>query len=194
MKTGKRLVGWEAIGLILLAGSAWAAGPGPGGGNPGGYTNHYGDSNSVGWFTNMTRWSNSPAPPAFTNRQQVVAPKSGSGPAAPGPRPAGPLTPADVQALVAQFQQDRQAFMAQQQALEAQMKGVPEQERQRLRGQLKDQMEQWKQQQARLREQLRAQCERMAEQLRDHSRLIDRVANPSTPPGGSGGTGPRGRP
>jgi hypothetical protein len=84
--------------------------------------------------------------------------------------------------------------MAQQQALEAHLKGAPEQERQRLRAQLKDHMEQWKQQQARLREELRVQCERMAEELRDHRRLIDRVGTSGASPGGAGGPGPRGRP
>jgi len=194
MKTKQMRALGGAIGLAVWAATARAAGPGPAVGGQGGYTNHHGDANNAGWFTNLARWSNAPVPLTFSNQHQVVSLKPGPDREPPGPRPAGPLTPADVRALVQQFQQDRQAFMAGQQALEAQMKGLPEQDRQRLRGQLKDQMEQWKQQQARLREQLRLQCERMAEQLRDHSRLLDRVANPATAPGGPGGTGPRGRP
>ena len=195
MKTlrGLALAFLGAVGLLVPSGSARAAGPGPGDGPGGGYTNHYGDSSGSGWFTNMARWSNSPAPRAFTNQYQTVAPKPGQRSEPPGPRPGGPLTPADVQALVQQFQQDRQAFMAKQQALEQQMQGLSEQERQRLRAQLKDQMEEWKQQQARLRERLRDQCDRLAEQLRDHSRLINRVGDQGTSPGGSGSDRPRGR-
>jgi len=194
MKTNSMLALWRAIGLLLLGLGVQAAGPGPGGGGQGGSTNRFNDPNQFGWFTNLARWSNAPVPLDVTNRQTIVAALPGAGHTPPGPRPNGPITPADVQALVRQFQQDRQAFMEQQQALEAKMKGLPEEDRQKLRAQLKDKKEQGKQQQAQLREQLRVQCERMAEQLRDHSRLIDRVANPTGPPGAGGGSNPRGRP
>lgn len=211
MKTYETLALVGTLGMLVSAGAATAAGPGPGPGggtNSFGYTNlyaysnyyhnHYAYTNSVGsgWYTNMARWSNAPVPRAFTNQYRVMAPPDGKQVTPPGPRPNGPLTPADVEALVRQFQQDREAFMTQQRALEQQMSGATEQERQRLRQQLKDQMEQWKEQQARLREQLQAQCDRLGEQLRDHTRLMDRVGNRGTPPSGSSGqtgSGPRGR-
>jgi hypothetical protein len=193
------------IGIVAVAGTATAAGPGPGGGTndyayaySNYYQNHYFYTNGTGdgWYTNMARWSNAPVSRKFTNRNRVMAPEAGPRAEPPGPRPNGPVTPADVQALVQQFERDREAFMTQQRTLERQMQGAGEQERQQLRDQLRDQMELWKQQQARLREQLQDQCDRLAEQLRDHTRLMDRVSNPGTPPAGGGGngTGPRGRP
>lgn len=197
VKTALRL--WIGLGVGLAAGPVLAQHQTNGYqyGGDSQYSNHWAYTNSGGeggyWWTNMSRWSNAPVPRAFTNQHSVVAPKSGAGVEPPGPRPGGPITPADVQALVQQFQQDRQAFMARQKALETQMKGLPEQERQKIREQLKEQMEQWKQQQARLREQLQAQCDRLAEQLRDHNRILNRVANPDASSGGSGGTRPRGR-
>jgi len=208
MKPKKSLTFLGAIGVVVIAGAAAAsaAGPGPGNGSNDStnttqhaystnYQNHYLDPNGAGagWYTNMARWSNAPVPQAFTNRHSVVAPSSGPRVDPPGPRPHGPLTPADVEGLVRQFQKDREAFMTRQRTIEQQMSSAGEQERQRLRDQLKEQMEQWKQQQARLREQLAEQCARLGEQLRDHTRLMDRVSNPGTGSGGSGTGGPRGR-
>jgi hypothetical protein len=209
MKTQKTLAVLGALGFLVAAGAATAAGPGPGGGtNYYSHTNYYAYSNyyqnhylytngtGEGWYTNMARWSNAPVPQQFKNRHGVVAPTPGPRVEPPGPRPGGPLTPADVQALVRRFQQDREAFMIRQRSLEQQMSSAAEQDRVRLRDQLKEQMEQWKQQQARLREQLQDQCDRLGDQLRDHTRLMDRVSNPGTPPGGAGaqnGAGVRGR-
>ncbi len=207
MKTTQMIALIGTIGIV--AGTAMAAGPGPGGDGAGlsysnsyAYSNyynyHYAYSNSTdrGWYTNMARWSNAPAPKQVRTQQRVQAPATGPRVEPPGPRPNGPLTPADVQALVQQFQQTREAFMTQQRALEQQVSTAAEQDRQRLRDQLKEQMEQYKQQQAQLREQLRDQCDRLGEQLRDHSRLMERVSNPNTTPGGpagQNGAGPRGR-
>ena len=209
MKTQKTFAVLGALGFLVAAGAATAAGPGPAGGtNYYSHTNYYAYSNyyqnhylytngtGEGWYTNMARWSNAPVPQQFKNRNGVMAPAPGPRVEPPGPRPGGPLTPTDVQALVRQFQQSREAFMTQQRTLEQQMSGAAEQDRQRLRDQLKEQMEQWKQQQARLREQLQDQCDRLGDQLRDHTRLMDRVSNPGTPPGGAGaqnGAGVRGR-
>ena len=180
------------IGLMALANSSWAAGPEPGNGSPEGYQNHHAKPDAPNWFKNTEQWSKSPVPQQVKNQRGVVPPDGEKRPEPPGPRPEGPLTPADVQALVRQFQQDREAFMAKRKALEQEMKGLAEQDRQRLREQLKEQMDQWKQQQSRLREQLREQCERMQEQLRDHSRLIERAGNRGASPG-QPGSGPRGR-
>ena len=209
MKKHENIALLGLAGMLVGAGSATAAGPGPGG-----ETNHFNHTNyaaysnlyenhylytngtDAGWHTNLARWSNAPAPRQLRTQNRVIAPASGPRAQPPGPRPNGPLTPADVQTLIQQFQKDREAFLGRQRALEQQISGAAEQDRQRLRDQLKEQMEQWKQQQARLREQLQEQCARMAEQLRDHSRLMERVSNPGTPtggPGGQNGGGPRGR-
>lgn len=210
MKTKKSLTLVGVMGLLVGAGTATASDPSPSNSGPYGtnyinrysysnyYQNHYYYTNGTGegWYTNMARWSNAPVPQGFTNQNRILAPVSGPKVEPPGPRPNGPLTPADVQALVRQFQQDREAFMTQQRTLEQQMSSASEQERQRLRQQLKEQMELWQQQQARLREQLQEQCDRLGEQLRDHTRLMNRVANPASTPSGTGsqnGTGPRGR-
>lgn len=208
MSTKKNLGFAAALAILVGVYSATAAGTGgPGPGGPGGntndtnsghfyynstnyYQNHYLSTNGAGWFTNMAQWSNAPVPNTVANRHQVL-------PLSQRTRQNGPLTPADVQVLVQQFQQDREAFMQQWRALEQQMSSATEQNRQKIREQLKEQMEQWKQQQAQVREQLQAQADRMREQLRDHSRLVDRVSNPGTTSGGSSdqnGTGPRGRP
>lgn len=207
MKTKKTIALLGVVGMLAVAGSATAAGPGPGGAtdrysisNYYAYSNyyHYAYSNCTeqGWYTNMARWSNAPAPRQLKHQNRVVAPAPGPRLEPAGPRPNGPLTPADVEALVQQFQQNREAYMTRQRALAQQMSGSAEQDRQRLRDQLKDQMEQYKQQQAQVREQLRDQCDRLGDQLREHSRLLERVSNPNTTPGGPGGqngTGPRGR-
>lgn len=192
---------WLAsLGLLLAAQAVLAQQQGAGSetGAASQYQSHW--TTSTGhpaqegeWWKNTTRFSNGPVPKKVENPQQVVPRQAGARVEPPGPRPGGPITPADVQELVRKFQQDREAFMAQQRVLEQQMKGAPEQERQRLREQLKTQMEQWKQQQSRMREQLREQCDRMAEQLRDHNRLVNRAGNAGGTSGQTGGTGPRGR-
>lgn len=194
MKTRISLALLTGIGLMAFAPTSWAADTDPGNGAPGGYQNHHANPDDPNWFRNTEQWSKSPVPQQVQNQRGVVPPEGEKRADPPGPRPPGPLTPADVEGLVRQFQQDREAFMAKRKALEQQMKGLAEQDRQRLREQLKDQMDQWKQQQSRLREQLREQCERMQEQLRDHSRLVERAGNRGGSPGqGGGGGGPRGR-
>jgi len=193
MKANANLTLLGALVLSVFAVAAWAANPEPGDGSPGGDTSHYGQSDDPQWFMNTAQWSNSPVPRAVTSQSGVVAPSPGPRAEPPGPRPSGPLTPADVQGLVRQFQQDREAFMAKRQALEQEMKGLAEKDRQRLREQLRDQMDQWKQQQTRLREQLRAQCDRMTEQLREHSRVIERSGNATGGSSGGAGGGPRPR-
>ena len=180
------------LALLISADLGWAAGfsAGPGrASSGGGGSKDEAGSGGSGASTNAPSGSDSSGSGVGTNQHPATTPGSEARDGSPGPRPARPLTPADVQVLVKQFELDRQAFMARQQAIEQQMQGLPEQERQRLRAQLKNEMEQWKQQQAGLRERLRKQCDRMAEQLRDHSRLIDRVGGPGSPSGNR----PRGR-
>ncbi len=201
----KSLALMGAIGFVVAASSATAAGPGPFGTNDctttnyyaysNYYQNHYLYTNGTGWYTNMARWSNAPAPGNYQNRHQTVSQQGGPAVTPPGPRPnaGGTPTPADVQALVQQFQQDRDAFMVKQRALEQQLSGASEQDRLQIRDQLKDQMEQWKQQQTRVHEQLQDQCDRLRDQLRDHTRLMDRISNPGTGSGGTDGNRPRGR-
>ncbi|MHC1769130.1 MAG: hypothetical protein AB9869_33415 [Verrucomicrobiia bacterium] len=180
------------LALLISADLGWAAGVGPGqggGSSAGGGSKDDGGAGGGESSTNPNSGPNNPAPGGGSDQNPTTPPGSGTKDTPPGPRPERPLTPADVQALVKRFEQDRQAFMAKQQAIEQQMLSLPEQERHRLRAQLKNEMEKWKQQQAGLREQLRMQCDRMAEQLRNHSRLIDRVGNEGSSPGGR----PRGR-
>lgn len=181
------------LALLISADPGWAAGFGPGqggGSSAGGGSKDDAGAGGGESSTNPNSGHNNPGPDGGSGQNPTTPPGSGARDnPPPGPRPERPLTPADVQALVKQFEQDRQAFMAKQQAIEEQMLSLPEQERRGLRAQLKNEMEKWKQQQARLREQLRMQCDRMTEQLRNHSRLIDRVGNEGTSQGGR----PRGR-
>lgn len=200
MNIKKSLYLLGAFAALVVAGSAFAQNPGIGtnvctGTNDYYYNHNYSYSNhwyftnsgSGPWYSDMSRWTNGTRTRAWTNYNRVVAPGKGL---AQG----GPPTPADVQALVQQFQQDRESFMAQRRTLEQQMASASEQERQRIRDQLRDQLDQWKQDQARMRDQLRDQADRLRDQLRDHTRLLNQASNPGNSQGGSGQpTGPRGR-
>jgi hypothetical protein len=121
-----------------------------------------------------------------------------NGPAGPRPQYGGPAKPADVQAMIREFERARDAFQTRQRAIEQQLKDAPAAERDRLRDQLCDQLDQFKRDQARLRDQLCDQADRQRDQLRDHTRILDRAANPtgSGPASGAGaqaGNGARGR-
>lgn len=183
-----------ALVLLVVAGSAFAQGSGNGT-NDYSYNHYYSYSNhwfftnsgSGPWYSDLSRWTNTAPPRAWTNHNRVVGPGKGLG-------QGGAPTPADVRALVQQFQQDRENFMTQRRSLEQQMVSASEQQREQIRDQLRDQMDQWKSQQARVREQLKDQADRLRDQLRDHTRLMDQVSNPGTSTGGSGQpAGPRGR-
>ena len=200
MNIKKSLYLLGAFAGLVVAGSAFAQGPGNGtnvctGTNDYLYNNNYSYSNhwyftNSGpgpWYSDMSRWTNMAPPRVWTNHSRVVSSGKGLG-------QGGAPTPADVQALVKQFQQDREGFMAQRRTLEQQMAGASEQDRQQIRDQLRDQLDQWKEQQAQLRDQLRDQADRLRDQLRDHTRLMDRVSNPGASAAGSGQAGgPRGR-
>jgi gas vesicle protein len=186
IKKSPHLLG--AFATLLVAGSAFAQGSGNGTNNYDyshnySYSNHWNFTNSGPgpWYSDMSRWTNATRARVWTNHNRVVGPGQGL-------RAGGPPTPADVQAMVQQFQQDRESFMAQRRTLERKMASASEQERQQIRDQLRDQLDQWKQDQARVRDQLRDQADRLRDQLRDHTRLMDQVSNPGTSPGG-----PRGR-
>lgn len=151
------------------------------------YYNHYYYTNSGAgpWWSDMGRWSNAPAPKSFRNSHSTLA---------KGQRLGGPPTPADVQALVQQFQADRDAFMTRQRELQLKLSTASEQERQQLRDQLRDQMRDWQKQQARLREQLVDQAARLRDQLRDQDRLLQQASQPGNQAGNNTpSTGNRGR-
>jgi hypothetical protein len=185
MKKSLSLVG--AFALLLSCGAAFPQGLGNGTNDCTGtnfynfdhsYSNHYYFTNSGSgpWWSDMGRWSNAPAPKTFGNARGVVAPSQRFG-------AGGPPTPADVQALVQQFQADRDTFMIRQRDMQRQMSTATEQERQQLRDQLRDQMRDWQKQQARVREQLTEQADRLRQQLRDHDRLLEQASKPATPAG-----------
>ena len=98
--------------------------------------------------------------------------------------------------MALKFQRDREAFQARQSELQQQLKTASAQDRDRIREQLRDQMEQFKLDQTRLRDQLCDQADRQRDQLRDHTRILDRVSNPGngqTGATGQNGSGARGR-
>jgi hypothetical protein len=147
-----------------------------------------------GWYTNMSRFMSNSAPRVWTNRNMVIpGVRQRNG----GVRPGTSTTPPEVQAIVSDFQAQREAFVAQQQALAQQLAGATESERQQLRDQMHDAMQTFRQQQAQFREQMHDQVDRLREQLRDHNRLLNTVSDgPTTGSGssaGSRGRGPRGR-
>jgi gas vesicle protein len=198
MNTKQNLCLLGAFAALVVAASAFAQGSGNGTNVCTGtndyyynhsysYSNHWFFTNSGPWYSDLSRWTNTSPPRAWTNHNRVVGPGKALG-------QGGAPTPAAVQDLVRQFQQDRENYMTQRRSLEQQMASASEQQRQQIRDQLRDQLDQWKRQQARVREQLKDQAERLREQLRDHARLMDQVSNPGTSTGGSGQpAGPRGR-
>lgn len=118
-----------------------------------------------------------------------------SGPLGSRPQCSGPAKPADVQAMIQEYQRECEQFQLRQKEMEQQLKDAPAQDRDRIREQLRLQMEQFKQEQARVREQLRDQADRQRDQLREHNRIMDRVSNPGNNQDGSNGQngGSRGR-
>ena len=200
MKIKKSLYLLGACTALVVAGSAYGQGSGNGTNVCTGtndyyynhsysYSNHWFFTNSGPgpWYSDLSRWTNTASPRAWTNYNRVVGPGKGLG-------QGGAPTPAEVQALVQQFQRDRESFMTQRRALEQQMATASEQQRQQIRDQLRDQLDQWKSQQSRVRDQLKDQADRLRDQLRDHARLVDQVANPGASTSASGNsTGPRGR-
>jgi gas vesicle protein len=194
MNIKKSLYLLGAFAAPLVADSAFAQGSGNGTNDYDynhnySYSNHWNFTNSGSgpWYSDMSRWTNATRARVWTNHYRVMGPGKGL-------TQGGPLTPADVQAMVQRFQQDREKFMTQRRTLEQQLASASEQERQQIRDQLRDQLDQWKQDQARVRDQLRDQADRLRDQLRDHTRLMDQVSNPGTSQGGSGQPGgPRGR-
>ena len=106
----------------------------------------------------------------------------------------GTPTPVEVQAMVRQFQQDRDRFVTQRRELQQQLATATDLQRLQIRDQLRDQLDQFKRDQTRTRDQLKDQADRLCDQLRDHTRLMDPVSKPATASGGSGqAAGARGR-
>lgn len=163
----------------------------PGAGMSG--TNLFGGANWImpgmggAWWTNVLQMmTNLPRRGAWTNQGQIFSPNPAASRMGMVPSMGGPMAlPADLQQMMKQFQSDRDRFIAKQKALETQLKGATEQQRQALMTQMQDQMMQWQQQHAQIRQMMQDQVEQMKQQLMDHQRLIDRVANP-------GGAGPQG--
>ena len=91
-----------------------------------------------------------PAVPAIANRPVVIAPATPPARANLPPRPDRPLPQgqpapaADVQDLVRDFQSARQAFIKEQQELSRKLATATEAERQAVRAQLKEKLQQWR--------------------------------------------------
>ena len=117
------------------------------------------------WWTNVAHLTNSPPPGRWTNHFPVTLP--------PGltnlpHRSVPPRTlPADVQALVQRFQNDRDALIAQ-------LKGASDQDRDRTLAQLKDLRDKFRDEMGKLREDARQAAESMKSRLHDdRSRVLN---------------------
>jgi len=179
MKTSKTLLFLAAIGASAATAFAQMVTNDPGGGN---MTNQSGGM----WWTNTASLMTNMMPAGVTNRHQVVQANHQQHGTMPG-RTGGHMTmPADLQALMQQFQADRQAFMANQKAMESQMQSATEQQRQELMAQMQQQLQQMKEQHAQLRQTMQDQMQQMMQKMQDQQRLLDR--------GGQGGGSHGGRP
>ena len=146
----------------------------------------------TGW-TNTARMTNLSNPMVWTNRQTVVSPNQPPH-ATMAPRATGGQMGmlSDIQSMMQKFQADRDAFIAKQKAIETQLKGASEEQRQSLMMQMGEQMQQWKEQHAMIRQQMMDQVEQMKQQMMEQQRLINRAVTPGT---GSSQTGNKpGRP
>ncbi len=146
------------------------------------------------WWTNMSQMAGMANPQGWTNHHQVIAPNSGVGQMGPSTRPTGSQTgvPADMQSMMQRFQADRDVFTARQKAIETQMKGATEEQRQTLMMQMQGQMQQWKEQHAMMRQQMMDQLDQMKQQMMEQQRLMNQVVTPGA--GSQQGGGKPGRP
>jgi gas vesicle protein len=189
-----------ASALNLLA----QQGPGPGPGGPGAgntfsndynwnhsWSNYFNQSNSYQWGTNLYRMSNAPAPRAWSNAFQhaVGTPNQAGQPGNPDQarqRFGQPELPADVQARVQQFQQDRQRLMNQ-------LKTCSDDQRKQILQEMEQLRNQWRDQVAQIREQAQQQAVQMRDRLgNDRNRMLQNGAG-NNGGGNGGGNGGRDR-
>ncbi len=128
-----------------------------------------------------------------TNGNNIFQPnQQPSGMGMSGPTGARMSMPADLQQMMKQFQSDRDAFITKQKAIETQLKGASEQQRQTLMMQMQGQMQQWKEQHAMIRQQMFDQVQQMKQQMMEQQRLMNQAVTPG--PGSPQGGGKPGRP
>lgn len=82
-------------------------------------------------------------------------------------RPADPVLPADVKALVQQFQTDQAGFIAQRQKLLDELKQASAADRAAIRDQLRDLRNKWLDEQKQLREDIRQRLQEIKDQLKN---------------------------
>jgi hypothetical protein len=79
----------------------------------------------------------------------------------------------EVQEKILRFKRDAQAYLDREQALEKQLHGANDQERARVRAEMKALREQWLERSRRSREELRERAREIKEKLADHREVID---------------------
>ena len=195
-QTMKRILILSAIGLVGMVSSAVAQN---GDGNhPNDYKyawsnyfsfNHSNDYNyeyawgTNCWWTNGARWGTNAVPLRWGTNQfgRVI---HQAGPPSDRPRRLGqPELPDDVQAMVQQFQRERQRLMEQLKKDNAEQRREVLQQMEQLRLQMRERVSQ-------IREQARQQAEQMRQRFgNNRDQILDQGKNGE--PGGNGGT--RGR-
>ena len=177
----KRIITFlAAVSVIGIGSLAFAQnGPGPGGGGSGGggtgtddpsWSRSY--SNYYAWGTNLAKLQNESAPKAYSNQftHAYAGQAAGGGGGQVQSRFGQKDLPADVSAIVQQFQQDRTKLMSQLKTCSDEQRKQILQDMEQLRTQMRDQV-------AKLRE----QCQQQAEQMRNRfgnnrDRILDQGA------------------
>jgi hypothetical protein len=86
--------------------------------------------------------------------------------------------PPEVIDKIKKFERDRQAYLDREQALKKQLQGANDQERARVRAQLKLAREQWLERSRQSREEFRDRAREIKEKLADHREVIDSAQEP----------------
>lgn len=162
MKTNLLLLaGFLVAGVPALVGAQNGPGPGPGSGTSSNdydwnhsVSNYY--NNDYTWGTNCLAFSNAPAPHAWSNSYQGVIESPGQ--AQWQHRFGQQDLPADVQALVQQFHQDRQTLMKQ-------LKTASDTQRQQILQEMEQMRTQLREQVCKFRDQAQQQAEQMRNRL-----------------------------
>ena len=197
IETMKKLLLILAVaGVASVLNVLAASGPGPGGPGDGtnnvntfsnyynwnrSWSNYLNQAHDYQWGTNLYHMTNAPAPNTWSNAFQRTY--GGPGQTDPGQmrnRFGQPELPADVQACVQQFQQDRQRLMNQLKTCSDAQRQQILQEMEQLRTRLREQV-------VKFRDQAQQQATQMRDRLNnDRSRMLQNG-------GGNNGTGGRDR-
>ena len=95
-----------------------------------------------------------------------------------------PALPAEVAALIAEFEKQRDAYLQAQRDLLKQLKGATDEERARIREQLKAQREAWLEQTKAIREDIRKKMEELRDKLPNRKDIKDNLTpRPGNRPG-----------